>query len=92
MIHSPTRVSATEAARNLSELLNRVRYRGESFDVVRGGSVVARLTPSATPLRATAKELLEALRLVGAPDEAFAADLERVQAEQPTLLEDPWAT
>lgn len=39
-------VSATEAARNLGDLLARVRYRGESFLIRRGKVVVARLGPA----------------------------------------------
>lgn len=86
-----TVVSATDAARNFSDLLNRVRYRGESFDIVRGGEVVASIS-AATRARATAVELIAALRKVSAPDDGFADDLERVQAEQPTLPSDPWAS
>jgi antitoxin (DNA-binding transcriptional repressor) of toxin-antitoxin stability system len=41
-----TRITATELARNLSDILNRVRYRGESFRVERNGEVVAELRPA----------------------------------------------
>ena len=44
-----TTITATELARNLSDVLNRVRYRGESFIVERNGEVVAELRPSAPP-------------------------------------------
>jgi prevent-host-death family protein len=40
-----TRITATELARNLSDVLNRVRYRGESFEIVRNGEIVAELRP-----------------------------------------------
>jgi prevent-host-death family protein len=36
-----TKITATELARNLSDILNRVRYRGERFVVERNGEVVA---------------------------------------------------
>jgi antitoxin (DNA-binding transcriptional repressor) of toxin-antitoxin stability system len=39
-------VTATEAARNLGDLLARVRYRGESFLIRRGKVVVAQLGPA----------------------------------------------
>ena len=37
------RISATETVRRFSELMNRVRYRGESFVVERGDRDVARV-------------------------------------------------
>lgn len=84
-----TPITATEAARNFSDLLNRIRYRGESFDIVRNGEVVARMmAPNPTT---TAPALIELL--VGIPTDAeFAEDLTQVQADQPALPEDPWAT
>jgi antitoxin (DNA-binding transcriptional repressor) of toxin-antitoxin stability system len=45
------RLSATNAARNFSDLINRVRYQGASFEIERGNEVIARIiptTPSAT--------------------------------------------
>jgi prevent-host-death family protein len=41
------RISATELARKLGDVLGRVRYRGESFIVERNGTPVARLEPVA---------------------------------------------
>jgi antitoxin (DNA-binding transcriptional repressor) of toxin-antitoxin stability system len=38
-------ISATEASRSLSELLNQVYYRGKSFHIKRGKDVVAQLVP-----------------------------------------------
>ena len=43
------KITATDAARKFSELLNQVRYQGEEFDIVRGKEVVARLVPAAPP-------------------------------------------
>ena len=34
-------ISATTLARNFSDLLNRVRYQGVTFDVTRGNEVIA---------------------------------------------------
>jgi antitoxin (DNA-binding transcriptional repressor) of toxin-antitoxin stability system len=39
-------ISATELARQLGDVLGRVRYRGESFVIQRNGIVVARLLPA----------------------------------------------
>jgi antitoxin (DNA-binding transcriptional repressor) of toxin-antitoxin stability system len=84
------KISATEAARSFSELLNRVHYRGESFDVVRNGEVVARITSSSAQQRVDAQALIAALAAAGHADECFADDLERIQREQPLLPHDPW--
>ena len=42
-------VSATEAARSFSEVLNQVQYRDTSFSIERGRKIVARLVPAALP-------------------------------------------
>src|SRR3990170_5440126 len=42
-------ISATEAARSFSEVLNQVQYRDTSFSIERGRKVVARLVPPALP-------------------------------------------
>ncbi len=84
-----TTITATEAARSFSDLLNRVRYRGETFRIVRSGEEVAQLTAlprSKTSLRA----LLSKLQAERTNDPEFADDLERIQAEQPTLDEGHW--
>jgi len=44
-------ISITEFARGLSEFINRVTYRGETFAIVRGGKAVAQLTPAPTGAR-----------------------------------------
>jgi prevent-host-death family protein len=84
-------VTATDAARRFSDLLNRVRYRGESFDVVRGGEVVARLVP-ASKMRANVADLFSTLARLRKPDAAMADDLEHVQSSQPAMPRDPWRT
>lgn len=80
------RISATELARRLSDVLNRVRYRGEEFLVERGGEQVARIEPPGPPRRLTWREFVEFLRRAPRPDEAFADDLERIHAAQPPAL------
>ncbi len=81
------RVTATEAGRQFSELLNQVRYRGESFVITRNGEDVGLLAP--VPGKLTLGELVE---LVGANrvGGGFAEELETIQREQ-GLAEDPWA-
>ena len=44
-----SRISATKAARNFFELMNRVRYRSESFIVERGGKPICEILPARLP-------------------------------------------
>lgn len=84
------RVTATEAARNFSDLLNRVRYAGESFVIVRGGEEIGQLVPPQPSRPLTLRGLLDLLASEGAPDSEFADDLEAIQREQPLAGEAPW--
>jgi hypothetical protein len=90
----PHTLTATEAARSLSDLLNRTRYRGETFVIVRGREEVARLIPpQAGAPAATLGDLLHKLRSLGEEhllDDDFATDLAAIQASQPALPGDPW--
>jgi len=78
-----SKISATEAARNLSDLLSRVRYRGERFTIVRGGEEVASLVPAVGSRSVTLREVRLALASLPTPDDAFARDLDQIRAEQP---------
>ncbi len=84
------KISATEAARNWSNVLNRVRYRREVFSIERGGEVIARLEPVARPITTLAglAEVLANRSVAG----GFADDLETVVSQQPSLPDDPWAS
>ncbi len=84
-------VSSTELARRLSDLLNRVRYRNESFVITRGGEEIARLT-GVTRRPTTLASVLERAVEVRSDDPLFADDLARTQAEQPGPGPDPWAS
>ena len=83
------RLSATEAARGFSELLNRVRYRGERFIIERGGVPIGELRPAA-PVRFTGADLLALLRSLPKVDEKFFDDVEEAVRNQPRLPESPW--
>jgi antitoxin (DNA-binding transcriptional repressor) of toxin-antitoxin stability system len=41
-----TSISVTEAARNFAECVNRARYQGVSFVLLKNGTPVAQLTPN----------------------------------------------
>jgi antitoxin (DNA-binding transcriptional repressor) of toxin-antitoxin stability system len=78
-----TKVTATEAARRLSDLLNRARYRGERFTILRGGEEICEIVPTARRGSVTFGELRRALAELPEPDEDFRSDLECIRSEQP---------
>ena len=69
-------LSATEASRRFSELLDAVEHRGESFTVVRHGRPVAVITPATIADGRTLKDLLLRHR----PDPAWSGELERLRS------------
>jgi prevent-host-death family protein len=83
------RVSATELARRLGDVLARVRYRHDSFVVDRNGEPVARIAPIPQATVTTLHEAFSAWRATGPPDPPFADDLERIgAADEPPAH--PW--
>jgi prevent-host-death family protein len=85
----PKVLSATDASRNFSEILNRVKYRGESFILERGGEPVAELRP-ASPTRFTGMDLSALLRSLPPIDEDYLRAVEEVTLNQPAIPESPW--
>jgi prevent-host-death family protein len=86
-----TRITATELARRLGDVLARVRYREESFVVERGGKPVARLVPLGSQAAPTARQALATWRRAGRAERAFADDLEAV-ARADQAPGNPWAS
>src|SRR5262249_51644575 len=84
------RITVQEAVRQLPELLHRVQTEKESFVIVSEGEEVGQLSPVAVGRPATLRSFIELLEQTERPDEDFARDLERIQAEQPVLGEGPW--
>lgn len=41
-------ISATEISRSLSDILNKVHYRGERYDIKRGKEIIAKIVPVST--------------------------------------------
>ena len=85
-----THVSATEAVRTFSDLLNRIRYRGEEFVVERGGEAVCRMTPAGPLKRLTLGDLASLLREVPKPDAGFASAVRRATRSQGRPPRSPW--
>ena len=87
-----TQITATELARSLSDVLNRVRYKGERFVIVRNGEPVATLAPAGptSPSKGFTLRELAALLKDNPMPEGLADDLETIQASQPPLPPPPW--
>ncbi len=77
------RISATEAARNFSRVIDAAAHRGESFVVERNGEPVAEIRPARRP--PTIADALALMRT--APlDREFARDVAEVIAERQTMM------
>ncbi|HEY7031287.1 MAG TPA: hypothetical protein VH482_08180 [Thermomicrobiales bacterium] len=77
-----TTITATELARSLTDILDRVREHNERFVVQRNGEPIATIAPP-EPMRGVM--LHDALRKLGdlkMPGDGFADDLEEIQANQ----------
>jgi prevent-host-death family protein len=82
-----TKLTATEVARNFSDVLNRVAA-GEDIEIVRNGAPIAVLSP---PLARTlpASRLRTLLQSLPPADEDFVDDVRRIRREA-GYPEDPW--
>ena len=77
-----TTITATELSKRLSDVLNRVKYRGERFVVQRNGESVATIVPASGQPGITVRELIAQVGDLQMPGDGFADDLEAVQAAQ----------
>ncbi|HUK39870.1 MAG TPA: hypothetical protein VLX11_02460 [Candidatus Acidoferrales bacterium] len=82
-------ISATEAARSFSELLDRISYRGESFVIERGGEPVCEMS-HVKPLRFTGADLLSLLYSLPKPDSGYWDALAEATKQRATVPESPW--
>ena len=85
------RITATELARKLGDILGKIRYRSDSFVVERNGEAIARITPVAGRLGGSLGEGLQAWREAAPADPRLAQDLQRVnRADRPPR--NPWGS
>jgi antitoxin (DNA-binding transcriptional repressor) of toxin-antitoxin stability system len=89
-------VSATEIVRRFSEILNSIKYRGDSYTIIRGGKPVASIRPVETPLKERTlgelKALLRHIPRLGVEAGHFEDDLKEIMAHQPSMpKDDRWA-
>lgn len=87
----PKTINATEAVRTFSEILNSVKYRHESYTIIRGGKPAAVLVPiDSTRLHRTLGELpdfIKSLPKLGDDLELFIKDIEEAKRKLPVLPE-----
>jgi prevent-host-death family protein len=84
-------INATEAARSFSDIINSVKYKGESYTIVRGGKPAAVIVPvHAATYGRVLKELpaiIHNLPKLGKDAENFLRDVEEGFKVQPSLPE-----
>jgi prevent-host-death family protein len=80
-------VTATEASRHFSDLLDAVE-RGETVTVMRGSHPVAEIGPAR---RRTGADLRAALRDTTPPDDTFATSISAAMSMVTSEVADPWA-
>jgi antitoxin (DNA-binding transcriptional repressor) of toxin-antitoxin stability system len=85
-------ITATELARNLSTILDRVHTNGEHFVITHHGETVALLGPTPSPQGRRLSEILERIGDLQMPGDGFADDLEAIQAEQGLAEFHEWPT
>jgi len=87
-------LTVTEAARNFSDLINRVVYRGDVAILTRNGKPVARILPEKLG-KTTGRELADfwraRLRMPANEAELFDHDLAEIRNEGNRAQRDPWA-
>lgn len=79
-------ITATEASRSFSNILNKVHYQGESYEIKRGKEVIARIVPAApkkTELKVSElNTIYNRLPPLDEKDEAaFIKDIEQIRAQ-----------
>ena len=82
-----SRMTATEAARSFSDVLNRVAA-GEEVEVTRAGAPVATIAPVKARLM-SAERFRELIASAPAPDDEFASDLRAIRGTV-AAPDEPW--
>ena len=88
-----TKISATEAVRRFSELLNAVKYKHNSFIILRGGKPAASIIPVESFAGSKSlKDLVAVIKKLPRLDndnELFERDMRHIAHAQPTIQEPP---
>ncbi len=82
-------ITATEAVRKFSEILNSIKYTGNDYTIVRGGKPVASIRPAETHARQLTLgdlvELVKTLPSLGDEADRFRKDIEDARKRQPRM-------
>jgi antitoxin (DNA-binding transcriptional repressor) of toxin-antitoxin stability system len=84
-----TVVSATEAARRFSDLINRASYQNETFVIERGGKPICQLGPLATK-QCTGADLIELFARLPRPPAEYLDAVEEIIRNQEPIGPSPW--
>jgi len=89
-------ITATEAVRNLSEILNSMRYAGNEYTIVPGGKPIASIRSAETHAKALTlgdlAALVKTLPSLGEEAERFTRDIREARKHQPPVPEkSKWA-
>ena len=84
------RISAAHAARSFSEILNRVKYRGESFLVERNQEPICRIEPVIKRQPLTTDSLAEFWKSLPRPDPEYMNDLQEIHGLFRKLPKSAW--
>jgi antitoxin (DNA-binding transcriptional repressor) of toxin-antitoxin stability system len=89
-------ITATEAVRKFSEILNTIKYTGNDYTIMRGGKPVATIRPAETRARegtlGDLAGLVKSLPSLGDDAERFKKDIAEVRKHRPHMPEkDKWA-
>ena len=84
------RLTSTEVQRNFADVLNRVRYQGETILVERGGEEVCEINPPTQPRKFTWSDLAELISGAGAAGEEWASAVEESVRNQPPAEFKKW--
>ncbi len=83
------RITATEAARNFSRVIDRVKYERQAFLVERNGEPVVEIRP--TGHQSTVGDLMDFVEQSKLPDDQLSPDVHDViEASRRDFSRDPW--
>ncbi len=84
------RLTSTEVQRNFADVLNRVRFQGETILVERGGEEICEIIPPAQPRKFTWSDLAHLIESAGTAGEEWATAVEESVRNQPPAEFKKW--
>lgn len=88
--HRVRRLTSTEVQRNFADVLNRVRFQGETILVERGGEEICEIIPPAQPRKFTWSDLAQLIDSAGTAGEDWATAVEASIRSQPSAEFKKW--